>query len=73
MPVITIQITREGVTVAQKAELIQGATALLARVLKKDPAFTFVLIDEIDPDNWGVAGQPVTALRPLLQPALTLS
>jgi 4-oxalocrotonate tautomerase len=63
MPCVTIQITREGVTAEQKAALIRGATELLVRVLDKDPALTFVLIDEVETDNWGVAGQTVTALR----------
>jgi 4-oxalocrotonate tautomerase len=63
MPYVNIQITREGATAAQKAELIQGATALLVRVLNKNPATTFVIIDEVDTDNWGVAGQAVTQLR----------
>jgi 4-oxalocrotonate tautomerase len=63
MPYVNIQITREGVTPEQKAELIQGATDLLVRVLNKNPATTFVIIDEVDTDNWGVAGRPVTLLR----------
>ncbi|MES2951714.1 MAG: 4-oxalocrotonate tautomerase family protein [Pseudomonadota bacterium] len=63
MPYINIQITREGATAAQKAELIRGATDLLVRVLDKSPATTFVVIEEVDTDNWGVAGQTVTALR----------
>ncbi len=63
MPFVNIQITREGATAEQKAELIKGATDLLVRVLAKNPATTFVIIDEVATDNWGVAGQPVTALR----------
>ena len=63
MPFVNIQITREGVTPEQKAELIQGATDLLVRVLNKNPATTFVIIDEVDTDNWGVGGQTVTKLR----------
>jgi 4-oxalocrotonate tautomerase len=63
MPYILIQVTREGVSPAQKAELIAGATDLVVRVLNKDPATTFVVIEEVDTDNWGVAGQSVTALR----------
>lgn len=63
MPYINIQITREGATAEQKAELIRGATDLLVRVLDKDPATTFVIIDEVDTDNRGVAGQSVTVLR----------
>ncbi len=63
MPYINIKITREGATAEQKAELIQGATDLLVRVLGKNPATTFVIIDEVDTDNWGIAGQTVTTLR----------
>lgn len=63
MPYVNIQITREGATAEQKAELIRGTTDLLVRVLNKDPATTFVLIDEVDTDNWGIAGQTVTVLR----------
>jgi 4-oxalocrotonate tautomerase len=64
MPFVNIQITREGgVTAAQKAELIRGSTELLRKVLNKDPATTFVIIDEVDTDNWGVAGETVTERR----------
>jgi 4-oxalocrotonate tautomerase len=63
MPYVNIKITREGATAAQKAELIRGATELLARVLDKNPATTFVIIDEVETDNWGIAGQPVTLRR----------
>ena len=63
MPYIKIQITREGASAEQKAELIRGATELVVRVLGKDPATTFVVIDEVDTDNWGVGGQSVSALR----------
>jgi 4-oxalocrotonate tautomerase len=63
MPYVNIQITREGATAEQKAALIRGATELLVRVLDKNPATTFVVIDEVDTDNWGIAGETVTALR----------
>ena len=63
MPYILIQVTREGVTAAQKAELIERATHMVVDVLGKDPATTFVVIEEVDTDNWGVGGRSVTALR----------
>lgn len=63
MPYVNIQITREGVSAEQKAALILGATDLLVKVLNKDPATTFVLIDEVDLDNWGVGGLPVAQYR----------
>lgn len=63
MPYVNIQVTREGVTREQKAELIAGVTELLVRVLHKNPATTHVVIDEIDLDNWGVGGLPVAEFR----------
>lgn len=63
MPLIRIEITREGVTLAQKKQLIAEATELMVRVLNKDPAATFVILDEVDTDNWGIAGRTVTELR----------
>lgn len=63
MPYVLIQITDENVTTTQKLELIKGATSLLVQVLDKDPATTFVVIDEVQTDNWGVAGISVTELR----------
>ena len=63
MPYVNIKITREGATKEQKAELIQGATELLVRVLGKNPATTVVTIEELDTDNWGIGGESVTVLR----------
>lgn len=64
MPYVKIEITREGnVTPEKKLALIQGTTDLLVKVLDKDPAHTFVVIDEVDTDNWGVGYDSVTQLR----------
>ena len=63
MPYVNIKITREGVTATQKEQLIRGATQLLADVLGKNPATTVVVIEEVDTDNWGVAGETVTQRR----------
>ncbi|MBT2969712.1 MAG: tautomerase [gamma proteobacterium symbiont of Ctena orbiculata] len=63
MPYINIKITKEGVSKQQKQQLIAGATQLLADVLGKNPATTFVTIEEVDTDNWGVAGEQVTERR----------
>jgi len=60
MPYVNIKITKTGASAAQKAELIKGATELLQRVLNKNPETTVVVIDEVDTDNWGVAGESVT-------------
>ena len=63
MPIVTIQITREGTTPGQKAALIKGATDLLRDVLDKPPALTFVVIEEVDMEDWGVGGLPVEEYR----------
>lgn len=63
MPYINIKITDEKVTARQKQQLIEGATLLLELVLNKPRSTTYVVIDEINTDNWGVGGETVTALR----------
>jgi 4-oxalocrotonate tautomerase len=63
MPFVNIRVTNEGVTSAQKQELIEGATDLLQKVLNKDPATTFVIIDEVETDNWGVNRENITTRR----------
>lgn len=63
MPYVHMQVTRDGVTLEQKEALIKGVTDLLVRVLNKQPARTFIVIEEVDTDNWGIAGTTVTKLR----------
>ena len=58
-----IKVTREGVTKEQKLALIKGTTQMLKDILNKDPETTFVVIDEVDTDNWGVGFEQVTELR----------
>lgn len=70
MPIVTIQVTREGttldrqaVTAEEKAALIKGVSELLLNVLNKPPESTFVVIEEVDTDNWGWGGLPVVEYR----------
>ena len=64
MPYVNIKITKEGnVTPEQKRALIEGATNLLHDVLGKNKSTTVVTIDEVDTDNWGIGGIPVTEIR----------
>jgi 4-oxalocrotonate tautomerase len=67
---VTIQITREGstperkaATAEEKAALISGVSELLLKVLNKPLDSTFVVIEEVDLDNWGVGGVPVQDYR----------
>ena len=70
MPIVTIQITREGtkpgvnaVTAEEKAALIKGVSELLLDVLNKPLDSTFVVIEEVETDNWGWGGLPVLEFR----------
>lgn len=62
MPFVNVKIT-SGATRQQKAELIEGITDLLVRVLEKNPASTHVVIEEVPAENWGVSGRSVAELR----------
>ncbi len=63
MPYVNIKVTDEGVTVEQKKRLISGASQLLQEVLNKDPGSTYVVIDEVNTDNWGVGHESVSEMR----------
>ena len=60
MPYVNIRFVKEKVSKQQKAALIRGVTNLLNDIVKKNPATTVVVIDEIDPDNYGLGGETVT-------------
>jgi 4-oxalocrotonate tautomerase len=63
MPYIKIEVTREGVTKEKKIALIKGVTKLITEVLNKDPHLTHVVIQEVELDDWGYAGEQVSNLR----------
>lgn len=70
MPIVTIQITREGsasgrdaATSEEKAALIAGVSQLLFDVLRKPLDSTFVVIEEVGIENWGRGGLPVPEYR----------
>jgi len=63
MPFVNVKITRDGVTAEQKAQIVSEITATLQRVLGKRPEHTHIVIDEIDPENWGYAGMLTTEYR----------
>jgi 4-oxalocrotonate tautomerase len=65
MPLVNIRLAHRDIptTSAQKAALIAGVTRLMQEVLDKKPETVTVIIDEVDPDNWGVGGEQVTVVR----------
>ena len=70
MPLVTIRIARRATptTAEQKAKLIAGVTDVVQTVLDKRRESVTVIIDEVDPDNWGDGGVPVTQLRAQQRP-----
>jgi 4-oxalocrotonate tautomerase len=70
MPIVTIQVTREGTspgadrtTPEQKAALYKGVSDLLFDVLGKHPDDTFVIFQEVELEDWGRSGLSVPAYR----------
>jgi 4-oxalocrotonate tautomerase len=63
MPCVNVKITRDGVTVDQKAQIVAEITATLQRVLGKQPEHTHIVLDEVDAENWGYAGALTTEYR----------
>ncbi|GAB2174928.1 tautomerase family protein [Dongia sp. agr-C8] len=70
MPIVNIQVTRESptpgersVTAEEKAKLIAGVSQLLLDVLNKPLDSTFVVIEEVELENWGWGGLPVPEYR----------
>jgi 4-oxalocrotonate tautomerase len=75
MPYVN-KVKREGAapgasstTPEQKAALIKGVSDLLFEVLGKPHSGTFVVIDEVEFENWGVGGLPVLEYRKQLSEA----
>jgi len=70
MPYVNIKVTREGTapgatatTPEQKAALIGGVSQLLLDIMGKPLDSTFVVIEEVELDNWGVGGVTVPQFR----------
>ncbi|UKB82123.1 4-oxalocrotonate tautomerase family protein [Chryseobacterium sp. MEBOG06] len=63
MPFITIDVLREDISREKKQELIQKVSEVITIVLNKDPHLTHIIINEIDNDNWGYAGEQVSVLK----------
>lgn len=63
MPFVNVKITKDGVTKAQKAQIVAEITATLQNVLGKKPEHTHIVIDEVDVENWGYAGMLTSEFR----------
>jgi 4-oxalocrotonate tautomerase len=70
MPIVTVQVTREGtapdrssVTADEKAAIIAGVSQVMLDVLNKPLESTYVVIEEVELDNWGWGGLPTVQYR----------
>lgn len=62
MPIVRVEIARGIASVEQKQAVIRRMTDVLVEELGRNPEYVFVLIDEVDTDNWGRKGQSLTQL-----------
>lgn len=64
MPLVNIKVLKEDQLPAdKKAELIANVTRAVAETLGKNPSATWVTIDEVSTDNWGIGGETISARR----------
>jgi len=63
MPLVTIKLANPPITTEQKGRLIEAVTQAVADIAGKDPKAVNVIIEEVDPDNWGVGGESLTMRR----------
>ena len=63
MPYVNVRITKDGATIEQKRRIVEQITRTLVDVLGKRPEHTHIIIDEVEPDNWGFAGMLTTEYR----------
>ena len=62
MPYVKVEIAKGIASVEQKKAVIKGMTDVLVKELGRNPEYIFVVIDEIDTDNWGRKGMSLTEL-----------
>jgi 4-oxalocrotonate tautomerase len=62
MPYVKVEIAKGVASVEQKKAVIRRMTDVLVEELGRNPEYVFVVIDEIDTDNWGRKGLSLTEL-----------
>jgi 4-oxalocrotonate tautomerase len=65
MPYVNVRITKDGVTADQKRRIVEEITETLLQVLGKRPEHIHIIIDEVEPENWGFAGMLTTEYQRL--------
>lgn len=62
MPIVKVEIAKGVATLEQKRAVIRRMTDVLVEELGRDPEYVFVLIDEVETDNWGRKGRSLSEL-----------
>lgn len=56
MPYVNIKVAGK-LTKEQKQKIVEGITKLLEEVANKPPQSTYIVIDEVDRENWAKGGK----------------
>ena len=62
MPIVRVEVAKGVASVEQTKAVIRRMTDVLVEELGRDPDYIFVVIGEVDTDNWGRKGQSLTDL-----------
>jgi 4-oxalocrotonate tautomerase len=62
LPYVKVEIAKGIATVEQKRAVIRRMTEVLVEELGRNAEYIFVVIDEVDTDNWGRRGVTLTEL-----------
>ncbi|SDG37229.1 tautomerase family protein [Pelagibacterium luteolum] len=62
MPIVRVEIAKGVASPKQKRSVIRRMTDVLVEELGRNPEYIFVIIDEVDTDNWGRKGVSLTDL-----------
>jgi 4-oxalocrotonate tautomerase len=61
MPYLNVQILA-GASNEQKEQVISGVTKVLQEVLGSKPESTFVVVQEVEREDWGVGGRSIQSI-----------
>ncbi|GEN36459.1 tautomerase family protein [Aneurinibacillus danicus] len=62
MPYLNVQILK-GASTEQKEQVINGVTKVIQEVLGSKPESTFVVVQEVERENWGVGGRSIQSIQ----------
>jgi 4-oxalocrotonate tautomerase len=62
LPYVKVEIAKGVANVNQKRAVIRRMTEVLVEELGRNPEYIFVVIDEVDTDNWGRKGMSLSEL-----------